>query len=48
MSFSVTKVDIWSSKIEDKPGSLARSWGCLETPAQTSTVSSRDAMRRSP
>ena len=24
MSFTVTKVDIWSSKIEDKPGGLAK------------------------
>ena len=29
MSFSVTKVDIWSSKIEDKPGSLAKVLGTL-------------------
>src|ERR1700752_1721645 len=24
MSFTVTKVDVWSSRIEDKPGGLAR------------------------
>jgi hypothetical protein len=29
MSFTVTKVDIWSSKIEDKPGSLAKVLGAL-------------------
>ena len=29
MSFSVTKVDIWTSKIEDKPGGLAKVLGAL-------------------
>jgi hypothetical protein len=29
MSFTVTKVDIWSSKIEDKPGGLAKVLGTL-------------------
>jgi hypothetical protein len=29
MSFTVTKVDIWSAKIEDKPGGLARVLGAL-------------------
>jgi hypothetical protein len=29
MSFTVTKVDIWSAKIEDKPGGLARVLGTL-------------------
>jgi hypothetical protein len=29
MSFAVTKVDIWSSKIEDKPGGLAKVLGAL-------------------
>ena len=29
MSFTVTKVDIWSSKIEDKPGGLAKVLGAL-------------------
>jgi hypothetical protein len=29
MSYTVTKVDIWSSKIEDKPGSLAKVLGTL-------------------
>lgn len=29
MSFTVTKVDIWSSKIEDKPGGLANVLGAL-------------------
>src|SRR5258705_4242677 len=29
MSFTVTKVDIWSSKIEDKPGNLAKVLGAL-------------------
>ena len=29
MSFSVTKVDNWTSKIEDKPGGLARVLGAL-------------------
>ena len=29
MSFTVTKVDIWSSKIEDKPGCLAKILGAL-------------------
>lgn len=31
MSFTVTKVDIWSAKIEDKPGGLARVLGALGT-----------------
>ena len=29
MSFTVTKVDIWTSKIEDKPGGLAKVLGAL-------------------
>ena len=29
MSFSVTKVDIWTSKIEDQPGGLAKVLGAL-------------------
>jgi hypothetical protein len=29
MSFTVTKVDIWSAQIEDKPGGLARVLGAL-------------------
>jgi hypothetical protein len=29
MSFIVTKVDIWTSKIEDKPGGLAKVLGAL-------------------
>jgi hypothetical protein len=29
MSFTVTKVDVWSSKIEDKPGGLAKVLGAL-------------------
>ena len=29
MSFKVTKVDIWTSKIEDKPGGLAKVLGAL-------------------
>jgi hypothetical protein len=29
MSFTVTKVDIWSAKIEDRPGGLAKVLGAL-------------------
>lgn len=29
MSFTVTKVDVWSARIEDKPGGLARVLGAL-------------------
>ena len=29
MSFTVTKVDIWSAKIDDKPGGLARVLGAI-------------------
>jgi hypothetical protein len=48
MSFTVTKVDIWSSKIEDKPGGLAKVLAALGDGERASSASLHDGIQQNP
>jgi hypothetical protein len=48
MSLTVTKVDIWSSKIEDKPGGLAKILEHSETRERASSAPLHDGIQQNP